>query len=81
MILSRGELPRPCLEQTKRGKSSQVREARPSQSSSAQTAVYLADMCGELAAMAKAADLVLLAHLLTLAQAEAEGACEPSLKP
>jgi hypothetical protein len=31
--------------------------------------------------MAKAADLVLLAHLLTLAQAEAEGACEPSLKP
>ena len=41
-----------------------------------QTADYIADLCAELITMAKAADLPFLAHLLTMAQAEAEIACE-----
>jgi hypothetical protein len=37
-----------------------------------QTATYIADICTELVIIAKAADLIFLAHLLTLAQAEGE---------
>ena len=41
-----------------------------------QTADYIADLCAELITMAQAADLPFLAHLLTMAQAEAEMAGE-----
>ncbi len=36
-----------------------------------ETAAYIAEMCRDLAFMAKKADLVFLAHILTMAQAEA----------
>ena len=42
----------------------------------AQTAAYIALMCGELAAMAKKADLALTQHLLAMAKAEAESIAE-----
>jgi len=41
-----------------------------------QVAAYIAEMCVELVAMAKAADLGLVAHLLAMAQAEAEYAAD-----
>ena len=40
-------------------------------SQASETAAYIAEMCGDLAIMAKKADLVFLAHLLAMAQAEA----------
>jgi len=43
---------------------------------SRETAAYLADMCVELALLARKADLALLAHLLAMAQAEALNAAD-----
>jgi hypothetical protein len=37
-----------------------------------ETVAYIAEICVELARMAKGADLAFLAHLLAMAQAEAE---------
>ena len=48
-------------------------------SSSTDTARYVAQICAEMARMAKTADLTLLAHFLSMAQAEAEGA--PDAEP
>ena len=44
-----------------------------------QTATYIADICAELVIIAKAADLIFLAHLLTMAQAEGESISEKDL--
>ena len=45
--------------------------------SAAQTAAYVEEICAGLAVMAKKADLVFLAHLLALAQAEANDRAGP----
>ena len=44
--------------------------------SSIQAASYIADMCGQLLLMAKDVQLGFLAHLLAMAQAEAESVAE-----
>lgn len=54
-------------------------EAAPSAATSStpqETAAYIAEICVELARMAKGADLGFLAHLLAMAQAEAEHVAE-----
>ncbi len=44
-----------------------------------QTASYIADICAELVIIAKAADLIFLAHLLTITQAEGESISEKDI--
>ena len=58
---------------TRARKSGSKPESAPNR---AQTAAYISLMCGELAAMAKKADLGLTQHLLAMAKAEAESIAE-----
>ena len=44
-----------------------------------QSAAYIADMCSDLAAMARGANLPFLAHLLAMAQAEAERGADTTI--
>ena len=50
--------------------------APPTAPSPQQVATYIAEICLELVLMAKGANLTLVAHLLAMAQAEAEYAAE-----
>lgn len=56
--------------ETKPGNDRPVLRSAPSPASSA-AAAYIADMCGQLAILAKKSDLPLIAHFLSMAQAEA----------
>ena len=59
-----------------RVRTSSLSKTAPATSPRTSTAAYIAEMCGELVMMAKAANLNFLAHLLAMAQAEAESAAE-----
>jgi mannose/fructose-specific phosphotransferase system component IIA len=60
----------------KRSSSENVEAADADAPSPQQVAAYIAEMCGEMAIMAKGVNLPLVAHLLAMAQAEAEYAAD-----
>ena len=61
------------------GPRAEVTASKPVAPSAHQTASYIAEICAELVIIAKAADLIFLAHLLTMAQAEGEAVSDKDI--